>query len=156
MCACGDGWSRSKRPLEFYAPPPDKRERFSFIQMRINIIRMNENESQQPLVRFILIHLLAIILLISLTFRPNILATFFAFFDNIVARPAQRLPVAAIPEELHVATVRDDVVNHAGRCHPVITLAVDAQGMGIEVHQSRLLPCVTITALGRGGLVTAP
>ena len=68
MCACGDGWSRSKRPPEFYAPPPSKRERFSFIQMRINIIWINENESQQPLVRFILIHLFAIILLIFLDF----------------------------------------------------------------------------------------
>ena len=65
-----------------------------------------------------------------------------------MARSAQRLPVAAIPEQRHVATVSDDVVDHAGRCNPVITLAVDAQGVSIEVNEARLLPCITVATLG--------
>lgn len=34
----------------------------------------------------------------------------------IVTRRAQRLPIAAIPEQLHIATVRFDVINHGGEC----------------------------------------
>ena len=37
MCACGDGWSRSKRPLEFYPPP--------LHQMRNILIKSNKNHS---------------------------------------------------------------------------------------------------------------
>lgn len=32
-------------------------------------------------------------------------------FDRAVARDAKRLPIARVPEQNHVTTVRDDVVN---------------------------------------------
>ena len=80
MCACGDGWSRSKRALEFYLPPTDKRERFAFIQMRINIIWMNANESQQLQMIFVLIHLFTIILLVFLDFYEAIIISILPVF----------------------------------------------------------------------------
>jgi len=44
----------------------------------------------------------------------------------IVMRRTQRLPVALIPEQPHVATVRDDVVNQRRRDYPVLRQALDA------------------------------
>ena len=40
------------------------------------------------------------------------------------------------------------MVDHTGRCNPVIALAVDAQGVSIEVNEARLLPCITVATLG--------
>lgn len=68
--------------------------------------------------------------------RPAILVT---SLDVVVAL-AQRLPVASIPEQRLISTVRDDVIYH--RSLPVLTLlhAPDAQRMGVQVFPPRSLP----------------
>ena len=52
-----------------------------------------------------------------------------ALLVRVVARPAERLPVGPIPEQSHVTTVRDDVVDDAGRLYDPLTLAASAQRM---------------------------
>ncbi len=46
---------------------------------------------------------------------------------DIVAPLAQRLPVRLVPEQLTVATVRNDVVYHSGWCQLALSFAHDAQ-----------------------------
>ncbi|MDD3513735.1 MAG: hypothetical protein PHV21_07010 [Synergistaceae bacterium] len=47
-----------------------------------------------------------------------------------MAELAERLPVRFIPEQLAVATVRNDVVNHGGGCQLATLLTLNAQRMG--------------------------
>jgi hypothetical protein len=65
---------------------------------------------------------------------------------------AKCLPVRTTPEELHVATVRLDVVDHLRRL-----TAHDADGMCREIRGAFLLPLARIATLasGRAGLVEA-
>lgn len=72
---------------------------------------------------------------------------FLALLLRGVAGAAQAHPVGTIPEQRHVASVRNDVVNRIGRCHPSLALAIHAQGVVVEVYQSGLLPFVVVTAL---------
>jgi hypothetical protein len=46
-----------------------------------------------------------------------------------MAGMTQALPVAAVPEQHHVALVRDDVIDVSGRCDSTLLLAVPAQWM---------------------------
>ena len=50
----------------------------------------------------------------------------------VVAWLAQGLPVGRVPEELHVATVRDDVVDHSGvyLAHGALEAVIKAGGAG--------------------------
>ena len=48
---------------------------------------------------------------------------------RVMARATERLPVGPIPEQSHVATVRDDVVDDAGRLYDPLALAARAQWM---------------------------
>ena len=50
-----------------------------------------------------------------------------ALLVRVVARTTERLPVGSIPEQRHVATVRDDVVDDAGRLYDPLALAASAQ-----------------------------
>ena len=52
-----------------------------------------------------------------------------ALLVRVVARAAERLPIGPIPEQRHVATVRDDVVDDAGRLYDPLALAASAQRM---------------------------
>ena len=71
-----------------------------------------------------------------------------------VVAMAQGLPVAFVPEELTVSSVRNDVVNV--RCLGVAPLlhALDTEGMRSEVTFAYLLPCSAVTAVsGRPYLI---
>ena len=50
-----------------------------------------------------------------------------ALLVRVVARATERLPVGPIPEQRHVATVRDDVVNDTGWLYDPLALAASAQ-----------------------------
>lgn len=70
--------------------------------------------------------------------------------DGVVAGLAEALPVGLIPEENHVPTVSNDVVNNPGRSCAAVPLAEDAERVGIEVLLPRLLPLVVVASLGAG------
>lgn len=53
---------------------------------------------------------------------------------------AQRLPVILIPEQIHVAFVRDDVINLGSRLDSALSLAFGAQRMSYEKSLGRSLP----------------
>ena len=50
-----------------------------------------------------------------------------ALLVRVVASATKRLPVGSIPEQSHIATVRDDVVDDAGRLYDSLALAASAQ-----------------------------
>ena len=75
-------------------------------------------------------------------FRPAILVARL----EIVVLFAQALPVALIPEQLLVSTMRNDVVNHSGLHIPSFLHALDAQGMRVEILLSCLLPCAVVAS----------
>lgn len=52
-----------------------------------------------------------------------------ALLVRVVARTTERLPIGPIPEQRHVATVRGDVVDDAGRLYDPLALAASAQRM---------------------------
>lgn len=62
----------------------------------------------------------------------------------------QALPVGAVPEQHHVTSVRDDVINVRRSCHTPLLLAVLAQRVLGEEARSRLLPAVVVAALAAG------
>jgi len=70
--------------------------------------------------------------------------------DRVVAGLAEALPVGLIPEENHVSTVSNDVVDNPGRSCAAVPLAVDAQRVVSQVLISRLLPPVVVATLGAG------
>ena len=61
---------------------------------------------------------------------------------------AQRLPVRAVPEELFVPLVRDDVVNLGRRRGDAVPCALCAKRMPHEEQLRRPEPCVRVAALG--------
>lgn len=67
-----------------------------------------------------------------------------------VARPAEPLPVGSLPEQRHIALVRDDVVNVRSSNNQVAGRAVATQRMLGQVACPGLLPLV-IVATRRAG-----
>lgn len=65
----------------------------------------------------------------------------------IVAGLAQRLPVALVPEEFRIATMRDDVVNDRRGNISSVPLTLSAQRMPMKVSLRRLLPSPVVSAL---------
>ena len=60
---------------------------------------------------------------------------------------AEGLPVGLIPEEILVASMRDDVVDDVGGSGATQLGAVHTERVVIEVGQSRLLPFVVVATL---------
>lgn len=67
--------------------------------------------------------------------------------DRVMAGLAERLPVGLIPEQLLIASMDLDVVNHSGCTCTTLTLAVDAQRVVPKVALTCLLPLVAIASL---------
>jgi hypothetical protein len=80
----------------------------------------------------------------------------FSLLHGRVTGRTQRLPVGPIPEQRHVAPVRLDVVNQGRRCHTTLSFAHHTQRVGENECLTRFLPCVGVTALPRGSLVSSP
>jgi len=65
-----------------------------------------------------------------------------------MARLAKSLPVAFIPHQMRITTVRNDMVDH-GRCRePSLCLAPHTQGMLAEVRLAEPLPPAAVATLG--------
>ena len=66
----------------------------------------------------------------------------------VVAGLAKSLPVAFIPHQMRITTVRNDMVDH-GRCRePSLCLATHTQGMPAEVRLAEPLPPAAVATLG--------
>ena len=74
-------------------------------------------------------------------------ATIFASCLRVVARLAQWLPVVAIPEELHVPLVGDDVVGHFSHGQHVTPCAFRTQRIVTQELSRGAKPCVGVTTL---------
>lgn len=70
-----------------------------------------------------------------------------ALLVAIVAVLAQALPVVAVPEQMPVALVRDDVIDHGGRLHFSMLCAHDAHRVRSQVCSPGLLPSAAVPAL---------
>lgn len=68
----------------------------------------------------------------------------------VMVRLAQCLPVLALPEENHVASMRDRMVNHNGRLDPTFSLAHHTEWMLHQVDAACLVPCRGVAALTCG------
>ena len=66
----------------------------------------------------------------------------------IVAVLAKRLPVGAVPKQIGIATVRNDVVNNGGRRQLAIVSAFCAERILFEEQRPGRAPFAVITALG--------
>jgi hypothetical protein len=51
----------------------------------------------------------------------------------VMATFAQRLPIAVIPEEILIPTMRQNVVNNCGGRQSSVALALQAQGVSAQV-----------------------
>ena len=61
---------------------------------------------------------------------------------------AKSLPVAFIPHQMRITTVRNDMVDH-GRCRePSLCFATHTQGMPAEVRLAESLPSAAVSTLG--------
>ena len=78
--------------------------------------------------------------------RSAVLASCF----DVVMVFTKALPVALIPEQLLVATVRYDVIHHRGLGIPSQLYALHAQRMALEIGFTRLLPSAAVASLGCG------
>jgi len=67
---------------------------------------------------------------------------------RVVARLAQRLPVAFVPEQVPVAAVRTDVVDYRGGCDHARFPADRANGILAEEPLPRLLPAPAAAPVG--------
>jgi hypothetical protein len=76
-----------------------------------------------------------------------------ALLVTVVASLAQRLVVGWFPEELLVALVRLDVVNHRGCRYLAVLHAHHAKRMAAQVASTVLLPSRTVPALSGGSAV---
>ena len=66
----------------------------------------------------------------------------------VMAGLAKSLPVAFIPHQMRITTVRNDMVDH-GRCRePSLCLATHTQGMPAEVRLAESLPPAAVSTLG--------
>ena len=66
----------------------------------------------------------------------------------VVVGLAQRLPIAPIPEQISVSTVRYDVINHRRFHIPSLRQALNTQRMGGEELFTDSLPCTAIASTG--------
>ena len=62
---------------------------------------------------------------------------------------AEALPVRLIPEQLWIAAVRHDVVNHSGSGVSPLFHADNTQRMCLQICSARLLPPAVVAAPGR-------
>ena len=65
---------------------------------------------------------------------------------EIVMRFTKTLPIRLIPKSHLVASMRDDVIDHGCRRHAAARTAFDAEGIGGEPSEARLLPAVAVPA----------
>ena len=66
----------------------------------------------------------------------------------VVAGLAKSLPVALVPHQMRITTVRNDMVDH-GRCRePSLCFATHTQRMPAEVRLAEPLPPAAVTTLG--------
>ena len=66
----------------------------------------------------------------------------------VMARLAKSLPVAFIPHQMRITTVRNDMVDH-GRCRePSLCFAPHTQRMPAEVRLAQSLPLAAVATLG--------
>ena len=66
----------------------------------------------------------------------------------VVAGLAKSLPVALVPHQMRITTVRNDMVDH-GRCRePSLCFAPHTQGMPAEVRLAQSLPLAAVATLG--------
>ena len=68
---------------------------------------------------------------------------------SVVALLAKTLPVRPIPEQIWVAAVRHDVVNHSGSGVSPLFHADDTQRIRLQVCPAGLLPSAVVAAPGR-------
>lgn len=68
----------------------------------------------------------------------------------IMARLAQALPVAPLPEQFIVAAVRNDVVHHGGLCVLAMLQTLHAHRVFPKICLADLLPLSAVAALGGG------
>lgn len=68
----------------------------------------------------------------------------------VMASLTQRLPVVGVPEQLLVAAVWNDVINHSGLDQSALCLTPSAQGVRVEERCAGLLPAATVSLLGGG------
>lgn len=64
-----------------------------------------------------------------------------------MAALAEGLPVAFIPEEIFISTVREDMVNNCGRRELAVSLTLDAQGILPQVSFPGRPPSGVITTI---------
>ena len=66
----------------------------------------------------------------------------------VVAELAKSLPVALVPHQMRITTVRNDMVDH-GRCRePSLCFATHTQRMPAEVRLAEPLPPAAVATLG--------
>lgn len=64
-----------------------------------------------------------------------------------MVRSAEALPVARIPEQLLIALMGNDVIDHGCRRYSPILLAHDAQGMAHQVGLAGFVPACGVASL---------
>jgi hypothetical protein len=77
--------------------------------------------------------------------KPTVLARGF----DIMAAFAERLPVALVPEQITVSSMRRDVINDRGGNRPAVSAALGAQWMLAQEQRSRTAPSGIITTTCR-------
>jgi len=68
----------------------------------------------------------------------------------VVARLTQGLPVLGVPEQILVATVWCDVIDHSCRRDAPLSFALSAERMARQPGRARLPPAAVVTATGCG------
>ena len=68
---------------------------------------------------------------------------------SVMALLAEALPVRPVPEQLWIAAVRHDVVNHSGSGVSPLFHADNAQWMRLQICPAGLLPPAVVAAPGR-------
>ena len=71
----------------------------------------------------------------------------FASGFPVMAGLAKSLPVAFIPHQVRITTVRNDMVDHGRRREPSLCFATHTQRMPAEVHLAEPLPPAAIATL---------
>ena len=66
----------------------------------------------------------------------------------VVAGLTESLPVAFIPHQMRITTVRNDMVDHSCCCEPSLCLATHTQRMPAEVRLAEPLPLAAVATLG--------
>ena len=61
-----------------------------------------------------------------------------------MTRFTKRLPVALIPEQLLVTTMRYNMVNDGGLCYPSLLLTLHTQWVAVQIPNAGLLPTTVV------------